>query len=260
MPELPDVEMFRRYIGATSLHQKIASVTVRDRRLLKDLSTRHLEQTLAGRAFEATARHGKFLFAAANGSAWLVLHFGMSGNLDYGKRREAGRHDRVIFHFTNEYSLAYVSQRRLGRVALTPAMERFVEENDLGPDAMDIDCADFASRIRGSKAAVKSSLMNQRLVAGVGNIYSDEVLFQSRISPALAGNKLSEKQAKHLCRIMQRVLHAAVDRGADPTDFPASWLLPNRKQGRSCPRCAGRIRKQKVAGRSAYWCPGCQQT
>ncbi len=260
MPELPDVEMFRRYIGATSLHQKIASVTVRDRRLLKGVSARHLEQTLTGRAFETAGRHGKYLFAAANGSAWLVLHFGMSGNLDYGKQRETGRHDRVIFDFTNEYSLAYISQRRLGRVALSPGVERFVEEHDLGPDAMDIDCADFASRIRGSKAPVKSSLMNQRLVAGVGNIYADEVLFQGRMSPVLSGNTLSEKQARHLCHTMQRVLHAAVDRGADPARFPASWLLPNREQGRSCPRCGGRIRKERVAGRSAYWCPGCQQT
>jgi formamidopyrimidine-DNA glycosylase len=259
MPELPDVETFRRYLDATALHQRLVDVRVRSRRLLTGVSARRLQQALKGARFEVTGRHGKYLFAHTDRDAVLVLHFGMTGYLEYEKDRRPGAHDRVLFDFDNGYTLAYVCQRLLGKVALTKSVADFVEMNHLGPDALRVDRDDFAALLAGSRAAVKSCLMNQGLIAGIGNIYSDEVLFHSRLAPLRKGGALSAREAGQLYRWMRRVLNKAVEHQADPTRMPSSWLLPHRDEGGSCPRCGGKIQRTKVGGRSALWCPACQQ-
>jgi formamidopyrimidine-DNA glycosylase len=260
MPELPDVEAFRRYLDSTALHQRIENVRVRHERVLEGVSARRLTLELNGRTFESTDRHGKYLFVDTGRAPWLVLHFGMTGCLEYEKDREPGDHDRVVFDFDNGYSLTYVCSRLLGKVTLTKSPQRFVQEAGLGPDALTIDAEQFASRVRGSRAAVNSCLMNQALLAGVGNIYSDEILFQSRISPRFKSSKVTDKQAGQLYGKMLHVLKMAADRKADPSKLPASWLLPHRDAGGPCPRCGGDIKKGKTSGRSAYWCPRCQRT
>lgn len=260
MPELPDVETFRRYLNATALHQRIERVRVRHKRVLVGTSARRLRQTFHGRTFKATDRHGKYLFARTDRTPWLVLHFGMTGSLAYEKDRRPGDHDRVLIDFDNGYSLAYICGRLLGKVTLTDSPRQFVQERNLGPDAMAISAQAFASCIKDSRAAIKSCLMNQQRVAGVGNIYSDEALFQSRLSPELKGETLTQAELHRLYRQMQRVLAMAVDRQADPARLPSSWLLPHREEGASCPRCGDKIQRTKVSGRSAYWCPHCQKT
>jgi len=259
MPELPDVETFRRYLDATALHRKIRDVRVRHTGVLTGISPRRLKQALVRTSFEATDRHGKYLFVKTGRSAWLVLHFGMTGFLEYGKDRQAGAHDRVIFDFENGFSLAYICTRLLGKVTLAKSPAQFARRVHLGPDALGIDPEGFRSRFLGSRASVKSCLMNQERIAGVGNIYSDEILFQSRLPPALKSNKLTARQIGQLYRKARHVLSMAADRKAEPAHMPASWLLPNRDEGAACPRCGRAIEKTKVAGRSAYWCPHCQK-
>ena len=258
MPELPDVETFRSYLDATALHQQLAEIRVRQKRILDGLSAGRLERALKGISFEATDRHGKYLFIHTNEVPILVLHFGMTGYLEYEKGRESDEHDCILFEFENGYSLAYVCRRLFGKVTLTDSAARFVEEHELGPDAMRVGREDFLAVLHGSRATVKSYLMNQSLIAGVGNIYSDEILFQSHISPERKGNTLGGAKGKQLHRQMRRVLALAIQRKADPAKMPSSWLLPHRDKGVPCPRCRGKIAKVKVAGRSAYWCPHCQ--
>lgn len=260
MPELPDVETFRRYLDVTALHQRLTSVRVRSRRVLAGVSARRLAQTLASARFEATDRHGKYLFVHTDGAAVLVLHFGMTGYLEYEKDRQPGGHDRVLFDFDNGYTLAYVCQRLLGRVALAESVADFAKAKGLGPDALRVDRDDFAAVLAGSRAAVKSCLMNQNLIAGVGNVYSDEILFHSRLAPMRQCRILREKEVRQLYRQMRRVLDMAVERKADPAQMPSSWLLPHREEGGPCPRCGGKIKRTKVSGRSAFWCPACQQS
>mgnify|MGYP006299426171 FL=1 len=257
MPELPDVETFRRYLNSTALHQDIVGVEVLDERILDGVSPARLQRALKGSAFEQTHRHGKYLFVQVDEAGWLVLHFGMTGYLEYGKDRDAGEHDRVIFRFSQGRSLAYVCQRLLGKVTLTETVDAFVESADLGPDAMEIDENEFRSRIQG--AGVKSGLMNQKHIAGIGNIYSDEVLFQAHVRPDVRAGHLDEKRLSRLYKTMRRVLEMATERQADPDRMPRTWLLPNREPGRPCPRCRTEIRKDKMAGRSAFWCPDCQK-
>src|SRR6266480_6721698 len=115
MPELPDVEIFKRYLNATSLHQRIANVDVRSAYVLKGVSVRELERRLKRRRFESTRRHGKHLFVRADGDFWLRLHFGMTGSLRYFKHEEqAPTHVRVLFVFSNNYRLAFDDQRKFG--------------------------------------------------------------------------------------------------------------------------------------------------
>lgn len=258
MPELPDVETFRRYFNATALYQRVRAVRVRSERVLAGISPRQLQYNLKRKRFKATDRHGKYLFVCTDEGTWLVLHFGMTGYLKYEKRRRPDRHARILFDFENDYSLTYVCQRLLGKVTLAETPSQFAEDNDLGTDALEIAYADFSPMVHGTRATVKSCLMNQKRIAGIGNVYSDEILFHSHLPPKRKSNTLTEQETKQLYRKMRYVLALAIDRKADPTGVPVSWLLPHRQKGQACPRCNKTIRQARVAGRSAFWCPNCQ--
>ncbi len=259
VPELPDVETFQEVLEGTSLRQELIDVKVLNRRVLDGLSPARLRRTLVGREFRSTRRHGKYLFAEAGEAHWLVLHFGMTGHLDYGELGEPRPHDRVVFVFAGHRRLAYVCPRLFGRIILAGSVEEFVSERNLGPDAMHIGGEEFVSLVRRSKATVKSRLMDQSCIAGVGNLYSDETLFQSCIHPAFSCHRLTTEQARRLYRDMRKVLRMAIRRKADPWALPASYLLPHRKPDGRCPTCAAELKRETVAGRTTYWCPKCQR-
>ena len=257
MPELPDVEVFRRYLGSTALHKKIEKSHLRDNRLLENASHQQVVRRLNGNRFQSTDRHGKYLFVRLKDGWVLVLHFGMTGFLKYYKdKRDASKHARLIIDFTNGYHLSYDNQRRLGRIDLTDSINDFIEEQELGPDVMsdDFDQERFLEILDGRRGTIKGVLMNQNIMAGVGNIYSDEALFQAEIYPGRAVTKVDSKQQRKLYRTLRRVLAVAIDKHVDPSRFPRGYLLPNRKPGAECPRCGGTIMKATVSGRSAYYC------
>src|SRR6266436_10198670 len=181
MPELPDVEIFKRYFDATSLHQRIIGVDVRSAYVLKAVSGRELARRLKGRCFESSRRHGKHLFVRTDGDLWLRLHFGMTGSLRYFKDEEkAPPHTRVLFLFAGDYRLAFDDQRKFGEVGLIKNVDEFLKKRVLGPDALDVDLVEFKKMFTKHRGAVKSILMNQTLIAGIGNIYADEILFHAR--------------------------------------------------------------------------------
>jgi formamidopyrimidine-DNA glycosylase len=259
MPELPDVEIFRGYFNATSLHQKTTGIEVRNAKVLKEISARKLRSALVGHSFQSTRRHGKYLFAETDGTNWLVLHFGMTGYLKYFKNLdEDEKHTRVLFSFANGFHLAYVCQRLLGEVNVIESPDDFIKERSMGADAFDVSYDRFKQIISGSTAAIKSTLMNQEILAGIGNIYGDEILFQSKIHPKTKSNTLRDKTIQCMYRNMHKVWRTAVDKQADPDRFPRTYLLPNRAEGAKCPRCKQKIQTLKVIGRTAYFCPKCQ--
>src|SRR6266571_5104565 len=201
MPELPDVENFKRYLNATSLHQRIIGVDVRSAYVLKGISARELARRLKARCFESSCRHGKHLFVRADGDLWLRLHFGMTGSLLYFKHEEdAPRHTRVLFVFANTYCLAFEDQRKFGEVGLVADVDEYLRKRGLGPDALDISLSQFREFLRTHRGAVKTILLNQKLIAGIGNIYADEILFHARMHPATDGSGLTEKPAAKLFR------------------------------------------------------------
>jgi formamidopyrimidine-DNA glycosylase len=260
MPELPDVENFRRYLNATSLHQRIISVDVRDAYVLKGVSARALARRLKERSFESSRRHGKHLFVRANGDLWLRLHFGMTGSLQYFKNDErAPKLARVLFVFSNAHRLAFEDQRKFGEVGLLNDVDEFLKKRELGPDALDISLPQFKEIFRKHRGAVKTILLNQKLIAGIGNIYADEILFHVRIHPATEVSGLKEKIVAKLFRTSRHILKKAIEAKADADLMPKSWLLPYRGKGGKCPCCRRELKSATIGGRTAWFCAHCQK-
>jgi formamidopyrimidine-DNA glycosylase len=261
MPELPDVEVFRRYLDATSLHKRVKEVQVHSRNMLEGAPVWKLKATLEGHAFQSTERHGKYLFAALDNTHSLVLHFGMTGFLKYFKDLEKNPpHERMLLSFYNGYHLAYDCQRKLGKISLTEDLEAFISEEKLGSDALDkeFDLEAFRGVLSVSRSTVKSALMNQSLEAGIGNIYSDEIVFQAGIHPKAKAQDLNDKATERLFQSMKDVLNTAIDSGAKPQELPDTYIIPRRKKSGKCPRCGNVLKKEKISGRSSYFCDKCQ--
>lgn len=261
MPELPDVEVFRQYFQSTSLNQQIVSVEVLDNQILEGLNPDEFSTAITDGQFVTTRRHGKHFFARVEDQPWLAVHFGMTGFFEYSqKRSDISNHPRLVFSFGNGNYLAYDCQRKLGEVQLVQTPDTFVREQNLGPDVYSdsFTLAEFSEILSGTRAMIKSALMSQDKMAGVGNIYSDEVLFQSGIHPRMTSSHLSENQLETIFDQLKTVLSSAIEAEVDPAQMPDDFLLPHRQSGENCPKCGQDIHRVKVSGRSSYYCPNCQ--
>jgi formamidopyrimidine-DNA glycosylase len=260
MPELPEVETFKRYLDSTSLHQRITNVGVRDAYVLKRVAVRELARQLKGRRFENSHRHGKHLFVRAGDELWLRLHFGMTGSLEYLDHDEvAPKTARVIFRFADNCRLAFDDQRKFGEIELIEDVDEFLQKRGLGPDALGISLSQFKAIFGKHRGAVKAILLNQQLIAGIGNLYADEILFRARMHPATDAGRLSDKDLARLFRAMRYVLEKAIALKTDFNRLPKSWLLTHRGKGGKCPRCARRLKSATIGGRTAWFCPHCQK-
>lgn len=262
MPELPDVAVFKRYFDATALHQTIEDVDVRDAQVLANLTASELTASLSGCAFSGTSRHGKYLFADLDDAEILVLHFGMTGHLRYYKdvQKEPG-YTQVLVKFHNGYHLAYVMARKLGEVRLVQDRDAFIRAQELGPDALedDFNFAAFRERLAGRHGMIKTRLMAQQIMAGIGNVYADEILFQARVHPQTAVNDLDEETLHTIFDKMKWVLRTAIEYDAEPDQFPDDFIIPQRHEDGECPDCGGSVERIKISGRTAYFCPSCQK-
>ncbi len=260
MPELPEVETFKRYLDSTSLHQRIAGVEVRDAYVLKGVSARELARRLKGERFESSRRHGKHLFVRIDGDLWLRLHFGMTGSLQYLHHDEvAPKTARVIFRFANKCRLAFDDQRKFGEIELIEDVDEFLQTRGLGPDALEISLSQFKAIVGKHRGAVKAILLNQQLIAGIGNLYADEILFRARMHPATEATTLSDKDLTRLFRATRSVLEKAIALKTDFNRLPKSWLLPRRGKGGRCPRCGRALKSARIGGRTSWFCAHCQK-
>src|SRR5947209_18445080 len=198
VPELPDVEGFRRYLARHAQGQKIVRVDVPDRVLARNRTAHKLNEALKGHRFQHPTRHGKWLIAPVDG-AELLLHFGMTGLLTWAKSNEPRHvHDRLIF-VTDSGELRYNNMRRFGGVWLAhDEHERDQVTGPLGPDAAAIDRDSFEELIRNRRGGIKAALMDQRLIAGVGNLLSDEILWRAGVHPATPVESLSPRRRNAL--------------------------------------------------------------
>jgi formamidopyrimidine-DNA glycosylase len=260
MPELPEVETFRRYLDSTSLHQRITNVDVRDAYVLKRVSVRQLARRLKGRRFENSHRHGKHLFVRAGNELWLRLHFGMTGSLEYLNHDEvAPKTARVIFRFADNFRLAFDDQRKFGEIELIEDVDEFLQTRGLGPDALENSLSHFKAIVGKHRGAVKAILLNQQLIAGIGNLYADEILFRARVHPATEAARLSDKNLARLFRAMRHVLEKAIALKTDFNRLPKSWLLTHRGKAGRCPRCARALKSATIGGRTSWFCAHCQK-
>lgn len=259
MPELPDVEVYRRYIENNLLNKKIVNSRVLENRILYKISAGFLTGRLNNNYFEKVRRHGKYLFLKLYKDNWVLVHFGMTGDVAFVKKgNEIPRYTRVEVEFENGDKFVFTSRRLLGKISFIDDPDKFIEKENLGPDALDIDENIFKKIFLKRKSMVKSSFLNQNVIAGIGNIYSDEILYQARISPMRV--ELSGEEIKNLYDVMKGILETAISSGADPNKLPKDWFLHFRKEGADCPsECGGKVKKVQFAGRGAYYCPSCQK-
>jgi formamidopyrimidine-DNA glycosylase len=258
MPELPDVELFKRHLDSTCQGRTIRQVTVNDARILSGITASELSRRLRGVRLAESRRHGKYLMVGLDPPGCLTLHFGMNGSLKHFTEGENDPlHDRVRFDFADNHHIAYVNPRLFGGVGLASDADAFIAEEGLGPDALDprFDLAAFERALTGRKRDVKSLLMDQAVIAGIGNIYSDEILFQACIHPRTRSDRLTADTGTRLFNCIKEVLQTAVDAGAGAErlvdQLPETFFIPRRERGARCPRCGAEIETVKFSGRTA---------
>ena len=254
MPELPEVELYTRYFAQHALRQPIARVHVRDSRILGDVRDAAFVAALRGRTFREVRRHGKHLFADA-GTTWLHLHFGMTGDLAYYRgAAEQPRFARVVFDFRNGAHLAYDDMRLFGVVDLADSPDEFIAAHRLGVDALAMTLPQFRKLAAKKRGAAKALLMTQEAIAGVGNLYADEALYQAAIDPRRNVDRLDADDVARLFRTLRKILRETIERKAHDRDYPPRYLVHRRETGAECPICGGSIRRATVFGRTTYFC------
>ncbi|WP_031483023.1 Fpg/Nei family DNA glycosylase [Streptomyces bicolor] len=258
MPELPDVEGFRRVLESCAKGRVIQRVDVRDTGVLREVSTRRLRDALEGRRFTQPERHGKWLLARTGGPT-LMLHFGMTGQLVCGRPGdEVEAHDRVLFTLARDRQLRFRDQRKLQGLWLADdesEVARLLGRQ--GPDAMAVDRAEFQAVLSVRRGSVKAALIDQSVLAGLGNLLADEILWRAGLRPTSRSSDLTDADCRRLYTHMRRTLRSAVTAGCVPPRD--SWLTGHRDDPvPTCPRCGNSLRRSRVAGRGTVWCPRCQ--
>lgn len=266
MPELPEVEIRRLYLEATSLQQPIDSITVEDKKLITtEFDT--LQSALTGRRFTGTRRVGKNLFVYTDDPGVIVrMHFGMTGDLEYYHNSvDRPKHARIVFYFTNGFNLGFICPRKFERVGLVNNVDEFLRLKKIAPDALSIDADTLRAKLKKRRSPIKPVLLDQATTAGLGNWIVDEVLFQAKIHPSAISAELTDQQAQAIHEAIQFVLKTAIAKEAVYKDFPTSFLIHVRSWDDSpyddveahkrCPRCGTDIDRIDVGGRTTFYCP-----
>ncbi|WP_217242914.1 Fpg/Nei family DNA glycosylase [Streptomyces sp. AC555_RSS877] len=259
MPELPDVEEFRKVLESCAKGRLIQRVDVRDAGVLHEVSVRRLRHALEGRRFGRPERHGKWLLAHTDDGLTVMLHFGMTGLLVCGRPGdEIEAHDRVLFTLEGDRQLRYRDQRKLRGLWLADDDSDVVRLLDgQGPDAMAVDREEFETALASHRGRVKTVLTDQSVVAGLGNLLADEILWRAGLSPTGRANALTEPERRRLYTHMRRTLRSAVTAGRVPPRD--SWLTGHRDDpAPACPRCGTPLNRSRLASRTTVWCPHCQ--
>lgn len=253
MPELPEIESFKDYFESKASKKTVSKVDVNDEVVLEG-SGHSFQMRMKDQTFGKGSRYGKYLFIELSRDESLMFHFGMTGKFKYYKEgEEEPKYSRIIFNLDDGGKIAFVCRRKLGRVGLVDSKEDFIKQHELGPDAIALKWEEFQEAMKGRSGKIKSILMNQQIIAGIGNVYSDEILFQAGVAPQTGVDKLDEKELKMIFEKIKSVLPKVIkNRGKD--DFPKGFLHDFRKEGEKCPKCGGEIVKATVGGRSAYYC------
>jgi formamidopyrimidine-DNA glycosylase len=183
----------------------------------------------------------------------------MSGDLEYlTSIKDEPTHSRILFILEKNHALSYISQRMFGRVDLTSRIDIFIGKKKLGPDAYYMNFEQFIDALKKRTAYAKSILMNQSVFAGIGNIYSDEILFKAGIHPKTKINKLDEAKLKVLFKLIKQVFEFGIKKKGDLSTYPSNCLIPHRKKNETCPRCGHEIERYEISGRHGFYCPHCQ--
>lgn len=251
--------MVRRYVEERCHGRTISELKVFDEGILDGITKESLVRSVQGRRILAVRRHGKQLFLELNDGV-LTVHLGMTGDLLMLNRKERlPAHARVLMIFEDKTRLAYDDPRKFGAIGLASSTIEFVTERKLGPDALQISKKEFVERTHSSRRAIKSVLLDQHVLAGVGNLYADEALYQAKVHPLSPANELSIQVLMKISAKVRQVLKVSIDASTDFSKLPVGFLLRSRVAGTLCPRGHDRLRAIKVGGRTTIFCPFCQR-
>lgn len=277
MPELPEVEVIRRDLEREVFGRKIGEVEVfRMRTIRRHPNKARFKTALVGRKITSVSRRGKYLVLRLDNSKVLVIHLGMAGRLlrEKSKKSPTLPHTQVVLTFTQGGRLRFVDPRQFGEMFVTAldALDDIPELAHLGFDPIEdtLSWIDFGRRLAVRKAKLKSVLMDQKFIAGIGNIYSDEILFEAGLRYDRPSDTLSSQEVRRLSRAVQEVLQEAIkQRGTTAEDEqyvdiygePGSFQTVTQvyqRTGEPCQRCRTPIERAKFEGRHTWYCPQCQ--
>ena len=266
MPEIPDLEAIRGFLTPRLANNPVTAVEARQPWLVRT-GAAHLN-TLAGHAFVDVRRLGKFLLLTTDDGRVLVVNPMLTGRFHWAlseDRRTSA--PAIVLAFADGHELRYADERRMGRFYLVPIddLDTVPQIAELGPDALAIDEDAFAQRLGRRRGQLKNTLTNQQFIAGIGNAYSDEILWEAGFHPHRRGATLDDDGRRELYRAMRRVLDWAADLEAhvqhglkQRTEEWRDHLRVHRKAGQPCPRCGKEIRGRSSGGRETNFCIGCQ--
>lgn len=257
MPELPDVEGFRRALAERLPGRRVRGVRVHDAGVLRNTSTAQLRRSITGQRFAKPWRHGKWLVLPTNGPL-LLVHSGMTGRPYYATSSvQRDRHERLVLSL-DRGELRYTDQRKLRGIWL--ARDEAAAADMMGaqgPDALTVDRAAFASLLESRRGRLKPTLTDQSVVAGLGNLLADEICWRACLHPERRSGSLTADEVAGLHRAMRAVLRSSVRHGRVPA--LRGWLTAVRDRDHAlCPRCGTTLKRTRIGGRATVWCPNCQ--
>jgi len=257
MPELPDVEGFRRELSNTLPGRQVRGVDVLDAGVLRNTSARTLACKLTGHRFEKPRRHGKWLILPTDGPT-LLVHSGMTGHPYFASSGDDDEGQERLVIGLDRGELRYSDLRKLRGVWLADDDDEVAGVmGEQGPDALSMDLRAFTGALRGRRGVLKSVLMDQSVVAGLGNLLTDEICWRAKVNPSMPVADLDSDEMRRLHGAMKQTLRTAVRHGCVPR--LRRWLSGVRDDpDPSCPRCGTRLGRRRITGRTSLWCPNCQ--
>ena len=272
MPELPEVETIRRQLEPEITGARIASAEVLDEKWTRPESPHEVERLLSGRTIEAVERRGKYLLLRLEGERTLAMHLRMTGNLLLVDQGRDPPYLRAQLGLGDGRRLAFTDTRRFGHAVVLDDSELddyFAARLGVEPLSDSLTAEELCRRAAGRRAPLKSFLLNQLGVAGIGNIYADEALHRAELHPLSPAGSMKPQDCERLRAGIVEALEAGLrSGGASIDDYRDSRgeqgamqdeFLVHTREGEPCPRCGADIQRIVVAGRSTYFCPSCQR-
>ncbi len=261
MPELPEVHNFKQYFDAAATNQTIDQLIVHDDKIIRNMSGPLFSDAMKGRTIKSSIRRGKYLFAQLDNGHDVLLHFGMTGDLNlYQAEEDRGRFERFAFHFRDGNILGFDDSRKFARILYLEDREGYIEEVGLGPDALDLEEDYFLAKMEGRKTTIKGFLLNQKVVAGLGNLYVDDLCYRLNLHPASRVNAIPVKLRKAIYRKIVDMMVYATENAPYYREYPEKWFWHTwRTEGQPDPETGGEVKVDKVAGRTTYWVAGRQK-
>lgn len=274
MPELPEVETVRRVLAPQLIGRRIQAITLARPEIIAHPTAEAFRAQLVGQRFADLARRGKFLVLCMARGARVVLHLRMTGSLLVAPSAHPPEaHTHITFHLSDGMQLRFADPRRFGRFWLLQGGEpdRYSGIETLGPEPFDpcLTGSYLAAHLGNRKRAIKCCLLEQQLLAGVGNIYADELLFSARIHPARPAASLTTAEWQRLAQTIPQRLTFFIEQNAiSPEEYLATkgrsyrntpYLNVYGHSGEPCPVCSTRLCKTVLGGRSSVYCPHCQR-